>query len=90
MTKFQLGLVIGLFLGALVMVVALGIIQLCLEERQKKLARTREKTAQKIQAAIGAWPSANNDSCNHLPFPALDKSGPEGETTICYLSILIE
>ena len=32
MTKFQLGLLVGCFLGALVMVVALGIIQLYLEK----------------------------------------------------------
>jgi hypothetical protein len=36
MTKFQLGLLIGFFLGALSLFVVLGIIQLYLEERRPR------------------------------------------------------
>ncbi len=89
MSKFHLGLLIGLFLGGLVTAVALGIIQLYRENRQEKSARTREKTAGEIQDAIGAL-SYDNHASQGLPFPTLREPGPEGETTICYLSILIE
>ncbi len=90
MSKFHLGLLIGLFLGGLVTVVALGIIQLYRENRQEKSARTREKTAGEIQDAIRARSYDNHASQAHLPFPTLREPGPEGETTVCYLSILIE
>lgn len=90
MTKFQLGMLVGFFLGALAMVVALGIIQLYLEKRQEKRDRVREKTAREIQAAIRARSYANQDSIHRLPFPAAEESGAEDDITICYLSILIE
>ena len=90
MTQFQLGLVIGCFLGALVMVVALGIIQLFAEKRQVDAPGPGRRPPGKSRRAIGAWPSAHYDACNPLPFPAWEESGPEEDTTICYLSILIE
>ena len=90
MTNFQLGLLVGCFLGALIMFVVLGIIQLYLAERQENDDRTREKTAQDIQAAIGALSYANHGPPNHLPFSTLPEPGPEEETTVCYLSIRIE
>jgi hypothetical protein len=90
MTKFQLGLLVGCFLGALVMVVALGIIQLYLEKRREQRDRIREKTAREIQTALGAQSYANHDSLNHLPFSTLKEPGAEEDLTICYVSIRIE
>jgi hypothetical protein len=90
MTKFQIGLLVGCFLGALVMVVALGIIQLYGEKRQAKRDRVREKTAREIQSAIGAQSYTNHDSLNPLPYPAFKEPGAEDELTICYVSIRIE
>jgi hypothetical protein len=90
MTKFQIGLLVGCFLGALVMVVALGIIQLYLEKRREQHDQVREKTAREIQAAIGAQSYANHDSLNHLPFPTFEEPGAEEDLTICYVSIRIE
>lgn len=90
MTKFHIGLLVGCFLGALVMVVALGILQLYDEERQAKSDRARKKTAREIQAAIRAQSHANHDPFNHLPFPALEQPGAEDDLTICYVSIRIE
>jgi hypothetical protein len=90
MSKFQLGLLVGGFLGALVMVVALGIIQLYLEKRQDQRNQVREKTAREIQVAMGAQSFANHDSLNHLPLPTLEKSRAEDDLTVCYVSIRIE
>jgi hypothetical protein len=90
MTKFHLGLLAGLFLGGLVTLVALGIIQLYKEKRQEKSALPREKAAREIQDTIGALSYDNHTPQSHLPFPTLQEPDPEGETTVCYLSILIE
>ena len=90
MTKFQIGLLVGCFLGALVMVVALGVIQLYGEKRREQRDQAREKTAREIQAAIGGQSNANHDSLNRLPFPAYGEPGAEEDLTICYVSIRIE
>jgi hypothetical protein len=44
MTKYQLGILVGFFLGALVLLVVLGIIFLYIEERQEKRDLVREPT----------------------------------------------
>jgi hypothetical protein len=90
MTKFQLGLLVGGFLGALIMVVALGIIQLYAEKRREQHDQVREKTAREIQATMGAQSYAKHDSLDHLPFPTLEEPGAEENLTICYVSIRIE
>jgi hypothetical protein len=90
MTKFQLGILVGCFLGALTMFVVLGIIQLYLAEHQEKRVRARERTAREIQAAIGARSYANPEAPDHLPFLAVKEPGTEEDTIICYLSIHLE
>jgi hypothetical protein len=90
MTKFQLGLLVGCFLGALVMVVALGIIQLYLERRREQRDRVREQTAREIQTAMGARSYPNRDFLNHPSFPSMGEPGAEDDLTICYVSIRIE
>lgn len=90
MTKFQIGLLVGGFLGALVMLVALETTKLYLEKRRQKHDRVREKTAREIQAAMGAQPYVNHDSLKHLPFPTFKEPGAEDDLTICYVSIRIE
>lgn len=89
MSKFQLGILIGCFFGALIMFVALGIIHLFLQAQHENRARTREHTAPEILNAMKALSHGNAKPLEHLPQQSSHEAGEE-EVTICYLSIRIE
>jgi hypothetical protein len=91
MSKFQLGLMIGFFLGALVTFVALGIIYLYFEERQKKRAEAGKRAAdRKISTASWIPASTHSGPSHRLPAFAPEEQLAEEEVVIYYLFILIE
>lgn len=89
MSKFQLGLMVGFFLGGLAIFVFLGISQLLAEDRREKAVRAREQAAREIQAALEGTALVNHDP-GHLPCVTVQDPALEGEETICYVSIRIE
>jgi hypothetical protein len=88
MTNFQLGLAVGGFLGALVIVVVLGIIQLYVEERQEKNACSMKQTAPPGLGEVSHMqPYTDYEPSDYL---ALEKPVSKEEAVIYYLFILIE
>jgi hypothetical protein len=90
MTKFQLGLAIGFFLGALVMFVVLGIIQLYVEERRGKLVLPNKSAAWEDEPDNRRM-QVHADCGVPIRFPAaVSKEQADNESIIYYLFILIE
>lgn len=91
MTKVQLGLLIGLFLGALAMFVTLGIIRLYLEERQER-TRGRNRSSLKPEAGSSIFSDPLAKSClASAPYPPMViKVAGEKEERPIFLLVFIE
>ena len=93
MTKFQLGLLIGFFLGALVIFVTLGIIQLYLaEQHDRKRRRNRAALGPSDAAQSTSYlaPLAQSGRASEPHSLMAIKMTGEEEERIIYLFVLIE
>lgn len=67
MTKFQIGLLVGFFLGALSLFVVLGIIRLYIEERQDKYGAAGRQAAQEKKPEPAGIPLAADHTHSDQP-----------------------
>jgi hypothetical protein len=79
MTKFHLALVIGFFLGSLTTILALGIIQTYVEEREEKNFLARNRTSRESRDGVGMSPYTDHGLIDH--FSALAFEEPERKWT---------
>jgi hypothetical protein len=94
MTNYQLGLLIGFFLGAVGMFVGLGIIGLFLEVREEKRgAAVRQAAPEKMPEFAGIPPPTDYTHPDHFFASALREPPTEDDdekTIVCTLLIQIE
>jgi hypothetical protein len=94
MTKLQLGLLIGFFLGALVIFVTLGIIQIYLAERHERRNRVMNCAGHGLadddQSTFYSTPITKSCLAPEAHSPTVMKMAEEEEERIIFLFILIE
>jgi hypothetical protein len=93
MTKFQLGLLIGFFLGALVIFVTLGIIQMYLAEKHERRNRGMNRYPLRPADDSSTFYSAPFTKSCLVPephSPTVLNTAAEEEERVIYLFVIIE
>jgi hypothetical protein len=90
MSTFHLGLVVGFFLGSLVMLVVLGVLHLYLAERQAGRAAAEFSDSREIQAGHRQPPDLGCQPCRPCLTLAPERPFQDAPHYVCYLFIVIE